>query len=135
MKIKIIDNGMFKAPYRAHANDCGADVYSPVTVTIAPNETAKINLGFAIDVPDGYGGFIYPRSGLSAKGIVCELPPIDPHYSGNIHAMVTNCSNKHYTINAGDRVGQLVITPVVIAEFITGDIAERGDGAFGSTGV
>lgn len=134
MKVKIIDRGMFKAPCRAHANDCGADVYSPIEKIIKPHETVKIDLGFAIDVPDGYGAFIFPRSGLSAEGVVCELPPIDPHYSGNVHAIVSNLSNYDYQIHKGDRIGQLVITPVVVADFITGDIKERGSGAFGSTG-
>lgn len=134
MKVLIKDNGMYKAPCRKHDNDCGADVYSPKDVTIRPHDTTKIDLGFSIDIPAGYGAFIFPRSGLSGKGIVCELPPIDPLYSGNVHAIVTNLNTVEYQIKAGDRIGQLVIVPVVIADFVTERGPERGVGGFGSTG-
>ena len=134
MKIKLIDFGYKHAPERAHANDAGADVYSTEDWKIFPNETVKIPLGFGLELPDGYAGYVFPRSGLSAKGIVCELPPIDSGYRGEVHAIVTNVSSKPYCIAGGERIGQLVIMPVVIADFITENIKERGDGAFASTG-
>ena len=86
-------------------------------------------------LPDGYAAFVYPRSGLASKGIVCELPPIDSGYRGEIHAIVTNCSDSTITIENGMKIGQLVVMPIVIADFITEDIKERGDAGFGSTGV
>lgn len=135
MKIKVINFGYQNLPMRAHANDAGADVYSMKRTVIFPQETVKIPLGLGLILPDGYMACVYPRSGLSAKGIVCELPPIDSGYRGEIHAIVTNCSDKPFQIEVGDRIGQLVITPVVVADFITDDIEERGTGAFGSTGV
>lgn len=138
MKIKIIDYGYEHLPFRAHANDAGADVYACMhdkkTVGIWPNETVKIPLGLGLCLPDGYAAFVFPRSGLSSKGLVCELPPIDSGYRGEIHAIVTNCSNYVQRVEFGDRIGQLVIMPVVVADFITEDIEERGTGAFGSTG-
>lgn len=134
MKIKIIDFGYETLPTRAHHNDVGADVYSTVNAVIAPNAVAKIPLGFGLEIPNGYAGFIFPRSGMSAKGMTAELPPIDPGYRGEIHAILTNNGSEHYTVKKGDRIGQLVITPVVIAEFVTESMASRGDGAFGSTG-
>lgn len=138
MRIKIIDFGYENLPFRAHENDAGADVYAcfkdQSSWTIAPHQTAKIPLGMGLMLPDGFGAFVFPRSGLASKGIVCELPPIDSGYRGEIHAIVTNCSDKAYEVHHGDRIGQLVITPVVIADFITDDIKERGTGAFGSTG-
>jgi dUTP pyrophosphatase len=137
MKIKVLNFGYEKLPYRAHANDAGADVHvcldSPAIV-ICPHQTVKIPLGLGLILPDGYMAYVYPRSGLSAKGIVCELPPIDSGYRGEIHAIVSNLSNENYIVHNGDRIGQLVITPIVIADFITDDIEERGTGAFGSTG-
>lgn len=139
MKIKVIDFGYTKLPYRAHENDCGADVHvcfhDKESVTLAPHQTVKIPLGLGIILPDGYAGYVFPRSGLASKGIVCELPPIDSGYRGEIHAICHNGSDVPVTLTNGDRVGQLVITPIVIADFITGDIAERGEGAFGSTGM
>lgn len=134
MKVKIIDFGYEHLPRRAHENDAGADVYSTVSTVIAPNAVAKIPLGFGLEVPNGYAAFIFPRSGMSAQGITAELPPIDSGYRGEVHAILTNNGHRHYTVNKGDRVGQLVILPCIIADFITEDIAQRGENAFGSTG-
>ena len=136
MKLKLIDFGIAqdRLPARKHENDAGADVFAPSDFSVGPGETVKIPLGFGLVLPDGYAGFVFPRSGLSAKGIVCELPPIDSGYRGEVHAIVTNNSNFRYEIHAGDRVGQLVIFPACIPEFTFDNFAERGEGAFGSTG-
>lgn len=134
MKIKLIDFGYKKKPYRAHENDAGADVYSTINAVLAPGTTTKIPLGFGLELPDGYAAFIFPRSGLASNGIVCELPPIDSGYRGEIHAIVSNVGNNHYTISDKDRIGQLVVVPIVVADFIDYDIKERGAGAFASTG-
>lgn len=133
MKIKLIDFGG-KPPFRAHENDAGADVYSPRRQTIYPGMVLKIPLGFGLEIPDGYVGYIFPRSSLSAKGIVCELPPIDSGYRGEVHAIVTNVGSDSYDIKEGERIGQLVIMPVVIADFTTEDAKPRGTAAFGSSG-
>lgn len=135
MKVKLIDFGYKQAPYRAHENDAGADVYVNDFTMLYPHQTKKIPLGFGLELPDGYAAYIFPRSGLSSKGIVCELPPIDSGYRGEIHAIVSNLTDEIYTVREGDRIGQLVVMPVVIADFITHDIKERGTGAFASTGV
>lgn len=134
MKIRLIDYGYENAPLRVHDNDAGADVYSTKTLKLPPNSTAKIPLGFGIELPDGYVGFVNPRSGLSSKGITTELAPIDSGYTGEIHAIVTNNSDKDIKINKNDRVGQLVILPCVIADFVTERGETRGDNGFGSTG-
>lgn len=138
MKIKVIDFGYEKLPLRAHENDAGADVHACFHdcegIWIEPNATYKVPLGMGLVLPDGYAAFVFPRSGLSSGGITCELPPIDSGYRGEIHAIVTNCSKTPRYINNGDRIGQLVITPVVIADFITEDIKQRGSNGFGSTG-
>lgn len=136
MKIKLIDFGVpsDRLPYRAHDNDAGADVFSPWSRTIHPGQVLKIPLGFGVAIPDGYVGYIFPRSSLSAKGIVCELPPIDSGYRGEIHAVVSNVGNDSYDIKEGDRIGQLVVMPVAIPDFTFENAAERGAGAFGSSG-
>lgn len=134
MKIKMIDFGYENAPLRAHDNDAGADVYSTKSYKLYPASTAKIPLGFGLELPDGYAAFVFPRSGLSSKGLVCELPPIDSGYRGEIHAIITNNSDEVQFINAGDRIGQLVVLPCVICDFVTERGIERGSGAFGSTG-
>ena len=89
MKIQLIDFGG-RSPERAHANDAGADVFSPEDIVIRPGEISKISLGFGLRIPDGFAGYIFPRSGLSTKGIVCELPPIDSSYTGEVHAIISN---------------------------------------------
>ena len=139
MNIEVIDFGYECLPKRAHANDAGADVHvcfnSTQFIDVAPHETVKIPLGMGLVLPDGYMACVYPRSGLSSKGIVCEIPPIDSGYRGEIHAIVHNGSNSTYRIFNGDRIGQLVVTPIVIANFVKENKAEeRGTGAFGSTG-
>lgn len=134
MKIKLIDFGYKHAPYRAHENDAGADVYATNSVTILPGQVYKMPLGFGLELPDGYAGYIFPRSGLSSRGIVCELPPIDSGYRGEVHAIISNVGNDSYDIKADERIGQLVIMPVIIADFVTENIKERGTGAFASTG-
>ena len=133
MKIQLIDFGG-KIPERAHANDAGADVFSPRNEVICPGQICKMPLGFGLRIPDGFAGYIFPRSGLSAQGIVCELPPIDSGYTGEVHAIISNVSKKEYEIKAGDKIGQLVIMPVLIPEFTFEEWKERGTGAFGSTG-
>lgn len=134
MKIKLIDYGYQNAPKRAHYNDAGADVYVNEDYTLKPGSSTKIPLGFGLELPDGVAAYVFPRSGLSSKGIVCELPPIDSGYKGEIHAIVTNCSNWDYEVKAGDRIGQIVIMPIILADFITEDQEQRGSTGFGASG-
>jgi len=136
VKIKIIDFGLpeNRRPFRSHANDAGADVYMPFDCTLEPGGIAKIPLGFGLEVPDGYAAYVFPRSSLAAKGVVCELPPVDSGYRGEIHAIVSNVGNEAQTLLKDSRIGQLIIMPVVIADFVRDLGGERGAGAFGSTG-
>ena len=137
MKIKLIDFGLTPGhnPLRVHENDAGADVYMPYDCTIQPGEIVKIPLGFGLILPDGYAGFVFPRSSMAEKGLTCELPPVDSGYRGEIHAIISNVSSTPQELSKGARIGQLVITPVVIADFVTDLGAQRGTGGFGSTGT
>ncbi len=134
MRIQLIDFGGKHEPARAHHNDAGADVFAPRGFTLGPHETRKVPLGFGIALPDGFAAFVFPRSSLSAQGIVCELPPIDSGYRGEIHAVLSNLGPAAYTVHAGDRIGQLVVVPVVLAQFTTEPAVERGTEGLGSTG-
>ena len=134
MKIKLIDFGYTNSPNRAHYNDAGADVYVNQSYVLEAGSTTKIPLGFGLDLPDGLAAFIFPRSGLSSKGITCELPPIDSGYKGQIHAIVTNHSKENYVIAENDRIGQLVIMPVIMADFVTEFTEQRNANGFGSSG-
>ena len=109
-------------------------------LTIKAGERALIPLGFAIQIPEGWGAFVFPRSGLSfKKGITMAncVGVIDTDYTGEVKVSAINLSDKDYTINPGDRVAQLVFLPVEKARFIQAeslDDTERGAGGFGSTG-
>ena len=134
MKIKLINFGYKNPPKRGHYNDAGADVYATQTVVVEPHTTYKMPLGFGLELPDGYYGMIFGRSSTYNKGITMGLPPIDSGYKGEIHCLINNFTDVPYYIEEGDRVGQLVIMPVTIAEFVEDLGDERGSGAFGSTG-
>lgn len=139
MMIKAIDFGG-KLPQRSHHNDAGADVFVNIEepIKLLPGESIKVPLGFGIELPDGMAAFVMPRSGLSSKGITTELAPIDSGYRGEIHAIVTydNYVDVPYTLEPNTRVGQLVIVPIVLAEFTFGNLGEeRGANGFGSTGT
>ena len=135
MKVKLIKfENFYKKPERKHYNDAGADCYVPERTVIPPHTTVAINLGFGIQLPDGFAAYVIPRSGTSRKGIVTQIPPIDSGYTGPIHAITSNLTDKEYVVEAGDRVGQLVIMPIIAAEFVETLGEERGDAAFNSTG-
>lgn len=135
MKIKIIKFGDYTTPARKHYNDAGADIYSTIDINIQPLETVKIPLGFGLELPDNLMGCIYPRTSLVSKGLISHIPPVDSGYRGEIHAIMTNLSHQCITVHRGDRIAQLIITPVYIADFVTELGDERNEGAFGSTGM
>ena len=142
MKIKIdkFDN-LVKAPERAHYNDSGIDVFATEDFVIQPHTVYPEPLGFGLQLPDGYDAVIHCKSGLSSKGIFAMNSPIDAGYRSSatrkaeIHAILYNSTDKPFEITKGQKVGQLVIRPVIYAEFVYSLGEERGSGAFGSTGV
>lgn len=120
----------------------GADLYAltDADIKIAPRETVLIHTGISIEIPVGYGGFIYARSGLSTR---CGLAPankvgvIDADYRGEIMVPLYNQSSEAQTVSCGDRIAQLVIAPFLKAEFELCeelDATDRGASGFGSTG-
>lgn len=133
MKIKLIDYGYTNAPYRAHYSDAGSDVYTLDDITIGPNKTYKVPLGFGIALPDGLAAWVVPRSGHASRGIVTELAPIDSGYTGEIHAIVSNLNDHEIKLEKNTRIAQLVITPIIIADYVDEVGEERGPNGFGST--
>jgi len=135
MKIKLIRFENFsKVPNRAHYNDSGADVFATCDCIVPAHGTYAMPLGIGLELPDGYDAIIHSKSGLSKKGIGAYNTPIDAGYRGQIHAMLYNVTDADYEFKAGDKVGQIVIRPVIYAEFVDDLGDERGSGAFGSTG-
>lgn len=134
MKIKVIKFTDYTLPDRARYNDSGADVFAARTITIPAGKVAKIPTGIGIELPDGYDAVVHCKSGLSSKGIWAANAPIDAGYMGEIHAILYNTNDDEFLFRAGDKIGQLVIRPVIYAEFVDELGEERKDGAFGSTG-
>ena len=129
-------------PVYAHADDAGADLVAATSVTLAPGARALIPTGVSVALPAGYGAFVMPRSGLAARhGVTVLNAPgvVDAGYRGEIHVALINTDRAQaFTIAPGDRIAQLVIMPVVRAEFVPVaelDESDRGSGGFGSTGV
>ena len=120
----------------------GADLYAAVeeSVTIAPSETKLIPTGIAMEIPVGYAGFIYARSGLaSKKGLAPanKVGVVDADYRGEVMVALHNHGTVEQTIEAGERIAQMVIAPFITANFIVSETLEdtvRGAGGFGSTG-
>lgn len=120
----------------------GADLYAAVeeSVTIAPSETKLIPTGIAMEIPVGYAGFIYARSGLaSKKGLAPanKVGVVDADYRGEVMVALHNHGTVEQTIEAGERIAQMVIAPFITANFIESETLEdtvRGAGGFGSTG-
>ena len=121
----------------------GADLYAAVeeSVTIAPSETKLIPTGIAMEIPVGYAGFIYARSGLaSKKGLAPanKVGVVDADYRGEVMVALHNHGTEAQTIEAGERIAQMVIAPFITANFIESETLEdtvRGAGGFGSTGT
>lgn len=121
----------------------GMDLYAavgPEGVLIRPGQWERIPTGISIKLPEGYEGQVRPRSGLSNKFAISMLNnpgTIDSDYTGQIFLFLINHGFDGYTVKRGDRVAQLVIAPVVRAEWslVTSfPITDRGAGGFGSTG-
>ena len=121
----------------------GADLYACVDgeVTVAPHQTVLIPTGIAIELPLGYAGLIYARSGLATKKGLApanKVGVVDCDYRGEVKVALHNHSETAQTVAAGERVAQLVLTPYLTAEFIEkAELSDtvRGAGGFGSTGT
>lgn len=135
MKIEVIKFNNYKAPDRAHYNDSGADVFAAEDVEIPAHSVRKVPTGVGVKLPDGYDAVIHCKSGLSScGGILAANAPIDAGYTGEIHAILYNTNDYDIEIKAGEKVGQLVVRPVIYAEFVDQLGSERGSNGFGSTG-
>ena len=127
-------------PTYAHAGDAGADLRSTESLVLAAGERKTVGTGVKIALPDGYAGFVHPRSGLAAKfGITIVNAPgtVDAGYRGELRVTLLNTGSDPFEISRGDRVAQLVIQRIEKAQFI--QVTElpdsfRGEAGFGSTG-
>lgn len=125
-------------PQYAHKGDAGADLRAVETRVIAPRSRELIATGIRLEIPEGYAGLIWPRSGLAVKlGLDCGAGVIDSHYRGEIKVLLFNHSDTEIHIQSGDRIAQLIIQKVETVEFKFSDqLSEtaRNTMGFGSTG-
>jgi dUTP pyrophosphatase len=135
-----LDPGLAPPSY-AHPGDAGADLRARESVVLAPGERRLVPTGVAIALPEGYAGFVHPRSGLAARhgiSIVNAPGTIDAGYRGEVSVCLVNTDRETpVRIARGDRIAQLVIQPVSRAVFVA--VSElpdssRGAGGYGSTG-
>jgi dUTP pyrophosphatase len=130
-----------RVPTRAHEGDAGLDLYASEPARLGPGERIGIGTGVAVEIPAGHAGLVLPRSGLAREhGISLVNAPglIDAGYRGEIRVLLLNTDPAEtFRIEIGDRIAQLVIAPVALAEPVeVASLAEseRGDGGFGSSG-
>lgn len=128
-------------PGYALPGDAGADLSTTEDVELAPLQRAVVGTGVAVAIPEGYAGFVHPRSGLAARqglSVVNAPGTIDSGYRGEIKVILVNLDpERPVTLRRGDRIAQLVVQPVVRARFVpveTLSDSVRGTGGHGSTG-
>ena len=139
VNVKLTDGAPL--PRHARPGDAGMDLTSRETVTVYPQQTAKVGTGVWMEIPEGYYGAVVPRSSMETKrGITIVNTPgtIDSSYRGEIMLPIYNASTRKVTIERGERVAQIIIKRHETVECVEVDQlseTERGDGGFGSTGT
>lgn len=139
--VKILRQGA-KLPTYGTEFSAGADLYACLdeAVTIQPGQTKAIPTGLAMEVPEGCAGLVYARSGMATKRGLApanKVGVIDSDYRGELQVMLHNHGSVPQTVEHGDRVAQLLITPVLTPQYIQAEELSdtaRGSGGFGSTG-
>jgi len=138
VNIKRLDTGL-PLPQYAYDGDAGFDLYAAEDVVLESLQRESVPTSVSIEVPEGYVGLIWDRSGLSIKhGIKVLGGVIDAGYRGEVRIGVVNVSKDLYTINRGDRIAQMIIQERVAAKLVEVEElsdTERGDKRFGSSGM
>ena len=142
VKVKILKPGA-KMPVYGTEFSAGADLCAclEAPVTLMPGETKMISIGIAMEIPVGYAGLVYARSGLASKRGLApanKVGVVDCDYRGEFFVPLRNHGTEPQTIEPGDRIAQMIITPYLTANFVEAhELSDtcRGLGGFGSTGV
>lgn len=133
---KLNENAV--APQYAHSFDAGMDLFCLENISVEPNQRVQIGTGISMEIPEGFVGLIWDKSGLSHKsGLKTVGGVVDSQYRGEIKVGMINLSNETYNFEAGHKIAQMLIQKVEQVELIESDsLSEtvRGEGGFGSTG-
>lgn len=136
MKI-VLDDGAYM-PVRGHSTDAGMDLKTPKKILVDSRSSVVVDTGVHIELPPNTVGMLKSKSGLNVKYGITSEGVIDVGYTGSIKAKLYNHSNKPVAFEAGDKITQLVILPIVIPDELevveTLEETERGNNGFGSTG-
>ena len=127
-------------PHQAYEGDAGFDLAACEHVVLEPGERAVVATGIAVEIPDGYAGFVQPRSGLAARhgvGVVNSPGLIDSGYRGEIKIVLINTDREEaFVVDPGMRIAQLVVAPVAAVRMVEVEelaVSERGARGFGSS--
>lgn len=142
IKVKKLKRNAILPTYGSN-EAAGADLYAclDAPVTIAPGESAWISTGLAMEVPKGHAGLIYARSSMGIKRGLApanKVGVIDSDYRGEVKVVLLNHSRDLQIVEPGERIAQLLITPVLTPVYEETDVLDdtvRGEGGFGSTGT
>ncbi len=142
VSVKILREGAHLPSYGSEYA-AGADLYACTEseITVAPHATVMVPTGIALELPCGYAGFVYARSGLASKRNLApanKVGVIDCDYRGEVMVALHNHGESAQTVAAGERIAQLVVAPYVTVDFVECDELSstvRGAGGFGSTGT
>lgn len=132
----MLDEGAYM-PSRGHKTDAGLDLRTPKAVTVPAYGSVTVDTGVHVALPHGCAGLLVSKSGLNVKHDITSTGLIDEEYTGSIVVKIYNHGGEDYVFEAGDRVTQLVVLPVVcepLEQTAAFNRTERGDNGFGSTG-
>ena len=127
-----------RMPVKSHLPDVGLDIFTPKEFWLRPLETITVGLELAVSIPEGFAGMLVPRSSITERGMIVQTAVIDPDYTGEIHLIITNCSNNVRHIEEGQRVCSLVVYSVLnarIEEVEQMTETERNTKGLGSSGL
>ena len=127
-----------RMPVKSHLPDVGLDIFTPKEFWLRPLETITVGLELAVSIPEGFAGMLVPRSSITERGMIVQTAVIDPDYTGEIHLIVTNCSNNVQHIEEGQRVCSLVVYSVLNARIeVVEEMTEteRNTKGLGSSGL
>lgn len=138
MNVKVFDGGYM--PRRAHFDDAGIDLLTPEGFTLRPGESRVVDLKVGFEIPVGYFGKLESKSGLNVNhGVICPGGVIDSGFRGSVKVRMLNTGYTDYTFMRGDKVVQMVLIPVLLADLnevdeLTPSESGRDNSGYGSTG-